>query len=266
VNTAASASGPACPPDPGKDHPTRNRSAEAPNTSRLVNMLIAVIGCGMGLFRKMVQPNAVPGESFTRCYGTTEMPVVLRYLLRGLFRADALLQVLHRRAMRGHDMKAWAPRKSGSRKPPGEGEGEGNKRGTNRTPKPPEPEEDVPFADRIPSQKVLRAWARGRSLGKALTEIFRDLAPLREHLDRENPELWRHAELLLNRYGASAAKLFEEVCGRVLPLSAAAARNASRRKRGAPPPKPATPRVLIPIEDLVDTLRRPPWRRTTAFA
>lgn len=266
MNDAIDTSCPAYPPRSGKDPRRWIPRAVIPNIVHLSGLLTVLAECGQALFRKLMQADAVVPERVSLYYGGSELPVIIRYLLRGLFRADALMQVLLRRARRG-DVKEWSPPKPGNRKPPGEA----GKRDPNQAPKqPPKPPEgDVPFADCIPSQKELLAWARGRNIGVAIADICRDLAVLREELP---PEHWREIERTINRFGGNAVKLFHDICDRLLPLSAAASRKYGRKRRAEPAPEPAapaTPRVLISIGALLETFdgfRQPPGRRTSVFA
>jgi len=224
--------------------------AAVPNIVHLMGVLHGIILCGQALFLKLVQPDAVPNEDLTRYYATAELPRIVRYVLRGVLRAEVLSIVLRERAKRGVDAKEWVSRKPANRQPPGEDK----KRDPNRQPKPPRPEEDLPYAYAPPSRKALFAWVRRRSPGAALKAICLDLAVLKDDL---GPEKWQEIARTINRFGGNAVTLFQEICERWLPLSAAEPRKNQRRRNAEPSPEPArpvVPRALMPLRDLVEPL------------
>jgi len=234
MNASATASGPASRPDPGQDHPA---PSVPPAIAHLFCFLTFLTRFGQKFFRSLAQPGAVPTAGVARFYGTDEPPVILRYILRGWFRAAALAEVLRRRALRGLDLTGPPPPGPPRRKPAG---------GTRDGARTPRPRQDVPFADGIPSQTVLLAWARRRPLDAALAAICRDLGLLPDNL---GPQAWEKLQETILRLVTGPGPRLIVRLGRLRPIAAAVQRALRRRRRLGL--APAAPPVLAPLQELL---------------
>jgi hypothetical protein len=217
-----------------------------PGIGRLLGLIGVFIRLGHQYFRELAQPGATATGGMIRYYGTAEVPVILRYLLRGWLRACALSELLRRRALRGQDLGQPARRGGGK---PG-----GGRRGGLRIPA--QPPGDIPFAERIPDQEELIAWVRRRSIEAVLAAVARDLALLPKEMGAVAWEKLQQA--ILERAGEAAQPLIAKL-GKLRPIGAAAGAAGKRRQPrqqpdgGEPPgpPAPARPRVLPPVQELL---------------
>ena len=223
-----------------------------PVIGRLLGLIAVFTRCGQRFFRELAQPGATINAGMARYYGSAEVEVVLRYLLRGWLRAGALAELLRRRALRGLDLGQPGCRGPVNRKP-----GAG-RRGGCRTPA--QPAWGIPFTDRVPGQEELIAWVRRRSIDAVLAAIARDLALLPEQL---GTAAWEKMQQSILAYAGDAAQPLIARMRKLRPVGAASAAAAEPApgsepacKRRPPHPQPGQPaplvtRVLLPVQELL---------------
>ncbi len=186
---ATNAPGPATPPDPQPDRPSK------PVPERIAEILaIAGILAEYGRHLAATIEHRAIWRGFAtiaQFFGTAAIPRILPYLQRGIMRAVALQRVLTRRAARGRDLVVLARPDRSRRKPPPQPEAAPQPpaaltAGADPAAPPAAPGQAAPPArrpgpeepltlDTLPAMAQLEAEVRRRPIGRTIVDICRDL-------------------------------------------------------------------------------------------
>ena len=182
-------------PDPGPG------PGAPPGISRLLGLLHWLIDYGKTVAVALQQSTADPRFAlWARCFGTTDVALILTRIARGLLRAAALETRLNQRAARGQDF------------------------GPVRTPAAPTPCTTEPRARRagraehsalanLPTAQEIAAEVRRRPIGAIIADICHDFGITPGQLDRAT---WQELVHAIIAYRGSLSRYFKAVIKRCL--------------------------------------------------
>lgn len=212
------------PSQPGAPHQAPAQPATLPRIVALLGLLQFLIGFGTDLATRLERHGRVQGFRQVNMFGSDHMPTVMARIIRGLLRAAALQQLLHRRAASGRDIQTPPIRKRPPRAP-----------GTAPQP-PPHRVARTPDPDALlrPTPKQLAAEVRRRHMGAVLTDICDDLGLTPGLVGGAHWDVLCHA---IAQYGGNLGGFLKRVMRRGLRRPCPAPPVA----RSAPPPPPLLP-------------------------
>ena len=167
---------------------------------RLLDLVRKLIDYGKEIAATLRQPSASTDLAATTLpFGTRDIALILARITRGLQRANALEERLHRNG----------PRLDAPARPRGPAAPE--------TPVPAPRSQAASQTDprlaNLPAPEQIAAEVRRRPIGAVIADICRDLGIMPCH------PLWRELYWAIIRYGGSVARLVKDILDRTLPLA-----------------------------------------------
>jgi hypothetical protein len=178
-------------------------------SANLLGLVRRLIDYGRELAATIRQRAFTDPDSVRRCFGTTDVALILARISRGLHRANAL----EARLLSNADRLDAAPRRTSSP----------------RTPRAPR-QATAPSADEatahlayLPTPEQIAAKVRRQPIGAVIADICRDLGILPSH------PLWRELQIAIIRECGSLARLVNDILDQAFPISATAPPGLARR-------------------------------------